>query len=196
MEAVIAGLLAAGLTFCELDRTFYVPPKVGYKVHVLRAAFLLGNGLLAVALYLLVDADGSIDSVNRWIRAALVGAGYLGLVRLKLVTIPVQSGDGVPFGFEYFYEEMKGAVYRRVNRIAGKARRDQALAYAAPRTLGALGLEARLTVTNDQLMLPERKTEMLAWVLELIENPGESDVEERAALADFILSGLPPHHLA
>ena len=146
-------------------------------------------------MYLVVDAGNSLEDVNPWLRAALVGAAYLGLVRLKFVTIPSQTGEGVPFGFEYFYEELKGTIYRRVNRIAGKARRDQALAYAKTRTLGELGLEAKLEITNDQLMAPEKKAQMLIWVIHLIENPGASDVEERVTLADFVLSGLPPHHI-
>jgi hypothetical protein len=193
MHAALATAVAAVVTFFELDRTFYVPPNAERRrtLWALWWAFVIGNGLLAGGLYLVVVSSGSMDSLDPWLRAGAVGVGYLGLIRLKFGTFGFEGKD-VPFGFEFFYESAKAAVYKRINRIAQRARTKEAIGYATAHSLGELATEAKLQVQQDQLLAVEQKEKLKAWILRLVEQPGSSDLDERAALADFILSGLPP----
>ncbi|HKP88780.1 MAG TPA: hypothetical protein VJT75_02280 [Thermoleophilaceae bacterium] len=195
MHAALAGIVACFVTYFELDRQFYVP-EVADKKRLLRAlwwAFVVANGLLAAALYgVFTDAHG-LEDVNPWVKGALVGVGYLGLARLKFAT--VQYGEEeVPFGFEFFYESAKHSVYKRINRIAQRARTREALAYANAHTLAQLVTEAKLQVTQDQLLNDDDKKRLKGWILALA-NKGGDDLDDRAALADYIKSGFPPSDL-
>src|SRR5207302_7529757 len=115
----IAGIVAAVLTLFDLDRTFYIPSTVRWKV-VLNLwwwGFVITNGILAGLLYALLHDQPPLQNTAEPVRAILVGLGYLALVRLKFTTFTVQGQD-VALGLEPAYEGAKEYFFKRINRIA------------------------------------------------------------------------------
>ncbi len=144
--------------------------------------------MLAAALYGIFGNADSLKSTDPRLRAALIGAGYLALIRLKLTTFSVQ-GREVPFGLEAFYEGAKNFVYKRINRIAKAARYDETVRMANTYTLAQLVSRARISINQDAIMMPDEKRAALTWLLGVMQDAGTQDDEKRAAIADFILSG-------
>jgi hypothetical protein len=190
LEPAIAGLAAAALTLFDLDRTFYIPsgPSLRLQRLVWWWGFVVLNGSLAAGLYgVLADSD-VLKGVNSTVRAAAIGIGYLGLVHLKFTTFSL-GGKDVPFGFDALYEAARAFFYKRLNRIAKVARRDETMAKAQVTQLPALITEANLAVDQDSLMSTAEKTTAKAWIVAVAADDGASDLDRRVALANFILSG-------
>jgi hypothetical protein len=189
-ELSIAFSVSALLTLFDLDRTFYIPSKTQRKatLYAWWRGFILVNGLLAAALYGIFGNADSLESIDPRLRAAMIGAAYLALIRLKFTTFSVQ-GQEVPFGFEAFYEGAKNFVYKRINRIAKAARYDETVQMANAYTLAQLISRARISINQDAIMTPDEKRAALTWLLRLMQDAGTQDDDKRAAIADFILSG-------
>jgi hypothetical protein len=191
-EALAAGLTAGILTIFDLDRTFYFPAKVNerFKLWAWYSFFVAANGALAGGLYLLVQDLDALKSMNNWVRAIVVGCSYLAIIRAKFTTFEV-GGKTVPFGLELFYEAAKEFVYKRINRIAKKARREETLELAGKKSLVELGVQARLAIDQDALMSSEERRLNKEWLLKVINEgkPPADDSEQRNAIANFILSG-------
>src|SRR5438270_5969406 len=197
MEAALAGLTAAAFTFFDLDRTFYVPKETEGKARLrfLWIGFVLANAGLAVGLYRLTRHSQELAGLEPSLRAIVIGGAYVGLVRLKIATIPYQ-GREIPFGFELLYGLAKSATYRRINRIALDARVKETTDYAKSRSLLELTQEARLRVRQDSLLSEDMRTQLFEWILSTVQQAGSADdFDARAALSDFVLSGQPPHEL-
>lgn len=180
------------LALSEVDRTFYVPASVRWPVWGLVGAFVLFHGLVAVGGYVAVRDVDALSSIPGVLRGLLIGAAATSFMRLKLATVQTSEGGEIPFGLELIYEELKGVVFGRINRIAGEERARLARAYAEERTLKQLATEVRQLITTDALMSIETKHELTAWAAEMLENPGHDDLDERFALADFVLSRARP----
>ncbi len=114
MECLIAAALAALLTLLDLDRVFYVPRKAARRreLRAWIAVFVLGNGALSAALYVLLNSQGWLPDWDALPRAALVGFGYLALIHIKLTTVTV-GDESLPVGLEAFYEAAKVSVFKR-----------------------------------------------------------------------------------
>lgn len=188
-ELGIAFLVSALLTLFDLDRTFYIPSAAKQKVTLYSWwwCFILANGACAAVLYHIFGNSESLSSINSWLRAALIGATYLALIRLKFTTFTFQ-GQEVPFGLEALYEGAKNFVYKRINRIAKAARYEETMAIANTNSLAQLASRAKISITQDAIMTAEEKRGALAWLLSVLQDQSSED-EKRAAVADFILSG-------
>ena len=192
-EAFTAGVVAAVLTIFDLDRTFYFPSLLKKKLQLWAWywLFVIINGALAYGLYLLVaNTTPALASLNVWLGAIIVGCSYLAIIRAKFTTLQI-GGKDVPLGLELLYEAAKQFFYKRINRIARKAREEETLALAGKKTLVELGHQATLAIHQDALMTPEEKRLTKEWLLKVIKEgqaqPDDSD--QRNAIADFILSG-------
>jgi hypothetical protein len=179
------------MTFLEMDQTFSVPKDGGNRGAIwgIWLTFVVVNGLLALALYaLLKDADVLV-SIDSKLRGLLIGAGYLGLVRLKFATINDQ-----PFGFEFFFDLAKQSAYTRINKLVADARFSAARKLADERSSADLAVEARLKATYDSLMTEDEKNQVKAWILRVLKDGDTEDIERRLVLADYVLSGAwkPP----
>jgi hypothetical protein len=192
-EAGVAGLVAGVLTIFDLDRTFYFPSKINerFRLWAWYWFFVAANGALAASLYVVAKDIDAIKSLNNWVGAVVVGCSYLAIVRTKFTTFEV-GGKTVPFGLEALYEAAKAFVYKRINRIAKKARREETLELAGQKTLSDLGQQAKLAIDQDALMTVEEKRACKEWLLKVLQegqgHPAD-DAEQRNAIADFILSG-------
>jgi hypothetical protein len=189
-EISIAFIVSALLTLFDLDRTFYVPSNAERKA-VLYAwwwGFILANGLISAALYAIFGDASSLKPIDPRLRAAMFGAAYQALIRLKFTTFTLQ-GQEVPFGLEAFYEGVKNFVYKRKNRIAKAARYDETIQMAGASTLAQLISRARISINQDAIMTPDQKRAALTWLVSVVQDAGTQDDDKRAAIADFILSG-------
>jgi hypothetical protein len=190
-EALVSGLTAGILTVFDLDRTFYLPAKINKKFRLWAWywLFVIANGALAYGLYLLVRDIGALKALNPWLRAIAVGCTYLAIIRAKFTTFEV-AGKTVPFGLELFYEAAKQFVYKRINRIAKRARYEETLELANTKSITELAPQAKLAINQDALMTVEEKRLTKEWLLKVIqEAQAGNDLDQRAAIADFILSG-------
>jgi hypothetical protein len=190
LEPTIAGLTASLLTLFDLDRTFYVPAKVQSKL-ALGAwwwGFIAANGAAAAALYAIVKDIQALQGMNPVLKAIVIGVGYLAIIRAKFTTFNIQ-GREVPFGLEALYEGAKGFVYKRINSIAKAARFSETMDLAAKEPLAALATRAKLNIEQDALLAPEDKRRAKAWVLNVLQDRDATELDKRAAVADFILSG-------
>lgn len=190
METFVTGATAALLTLFDLDRTFYVPSKAKRRLalYCWWFSFIAINGLLAVLLYLILkDLDGLRD-MNVWLRAVVVGVGYLALVRLKFATFSFQ-GNEVPFGLEAFYDAGKGFIFKRINAIAIEARRDETTELANSSELAKLAQDAKFNVEADTLLSPEEKRSRQIWLLKTLQDQTTTDIEKKITLANYIKSG-------
>lgn len=190
--SIIAGVVAASLTWFELDRTFRVPPSTTKKIalYALWWGFVLLNGALALFLYTQVYDLTLFANWPEWLRGVVVGGTYLSVVRQKFFTTQ-RSGkdDKTPIGIELLYENVKEAVFRRINDIAGAARQREVRQLSDSSQLAALARDAKLRVNNDTLLSRQRKTELLAWILTVLKDPQASEPDKKDALATFVLYG-------
>jgi len=191
-EAAVSGFVAGVLTVFDLDRTFYFPSKIQkrFRLWAWYCFFVLANAGLAAGLYLAVRDLDTLKSLNVWLKATIVGASYLAIIRAKLTTFEV-SGKSIPFGPEALYDAAKAFVYKRINHIAKAARRDETLELAGKKTLTELGQEAKLAIDQDALMTPDEKRAYKEWLLKVLQEgqAASDDADQRNAIADFILSG-------
>jgi hypothetical protein len=187
---IIAGLVATLLTFFDLDRTFYIPSKTQEKtqLRVWLLSFPLANGILASLLYTVVGGMEGFSGVPKWLASLIVGVGYLAIVRLKLATVKVQDQE-VPLGIELFYDAAKEFVYRRVNRIAMKARYEETIELAQQVSLSDLAGRAKLSVEQDALLTPQERIVAKAWIVQIIKDTETDEMDKRKTLANYVLSG-------
>ncbi|HEY6767320.1 MAG TPA: hypothetical protein VI386_21380 [Candidatus Sulfotelmatobacter sp.] len=187
MEIFLSGAIAALLTFFDIARTFYIPAGKRRFYFLLWAfAFLLANGALACLLYQTVKGLPSIASLSPYLRATLVGASYLVLVRSKLATIKVQNEE-VPLGLEYVYNGAKEFVYKGMNRISIAGLTDEAAALAQQQTLKQLASTVSAYITNNNLLAEQDKTARRAWLLKILQDATAED-DKKTTLATYILS--------
>jgi hypothetical protein len=187
---VTAGV-AGALTLLDLDRTFYVPPRPSEraKLYSWWWGFVILNSCLAVVIYFALRDVDPFKSMNRWLYGAIVGLGYLALIRLKFSTFNFQGKD-VPFGFEAFYDAAKAFAYKRINRIA-KAERDRETRKLSDETeLAELARRVRLSISQDALLSTEEKESAKKWLLDVLNDQASSEVEKKDSLAIYILAGV------
>ena len=187
---IIAGLVAALLTYFDIDRTFYIPAKTQEKaiLGIWLFGFPLVNGILASLLYTVVGGMEGFAGVPKWLASLLVGIGYLAIVRLKLATVKVQDQE-VPFGIELLYDAAKDFVYRRINTIAKKARYEETIELAQQLSLSDLAARAKLSVEQDALLTPQDRIVAKAWIVQILKDPETDESDKRNTLANYILSG-------
>jgi hypothetical protein len=189
--SVLAGVLAGALTLLDLDERFYVPHVTAEKVKLQLWwwDYVLGNALLAGALYVYLSHHSQrFQDMDEWLRALVVGLGYLALVRLKLTTFQ-HKGQTIPFGAEVFYNQAKSAVYRRINDIATKAFVAESEELATAHSLADLAAKARTRISLDQVWLANEEADLLAWINQVVKEEGANEVDKRQTVAAFLLSG-------
>lgn len=190
MEQLVTAATAALLTLFDLDRTFYVPSRVQRRMalYCWWCGFILINALLAVLFYQVCGTIEAFNGINVYVKPIVVGAGYLALVRLKFATFSYQ-GSEVPFGLEAFYDAGKTFVFRRINRIAVQARRDEADELANSRTLKELASEAKFAIAADMLIDAEQRASRQKWLLKILQETATNDDEKKITLANYMKSG-------
>jgi hypothetical protein len=188
VEVLISGAIAALLTFFDIARTFYMPSATKRKVTFLLWAvfFVLVNGALACLLYQAVKDFSSFSSYNPYLKAILVGASYLVLIRSKLATIKVQNEE-VPLGLEYVYNGAKEFVYKQMNRISTQALTEEAATLAGQKTLKELASTASAYITNNNLLSEQDKTARKAWLVKILQD-ATTEEDKRITLATYLLS--------
>jgi hypothetical protein len=190
MENLVAGTTAALLTLFDLDRTFYVPSSARRKIPLYAwwLSFILANGALAALLYAILGDVDALRDMNVWLKAVVVGIGYLALVRLKFATFNYQGKD-VPFGLEAFYDAGKGFIFKRINRIALEARRQEVENLVNTLSLEQLAQRARLQLANDGLLTAEEKRAGTEWLVRTLRDQSTDEAGKRLSLANFVSSG-------
>lgn len=186
---IVAGAIAALLTFFDIDRTFYIPQSASrrWKLRFLALGFILANGALAAGLYEVLLDSPQFARLPDWLGAILAGIGYLTLVRLKIITLQIGETQA-PLGLELLYEAAKGSVYKRINRIAKEARYEETILLAKALELDDLIRRAKLSITQDALLNPDEKEEAQNWISVVVSDKQLDTIQKREVLADFILS--------
>ena len=190
MEYLVTGATAALLVLFDLDRTFYIPSRARHRL-VLYGwwfGFVLVNAILAVLFYRMIGDLDALNSLNVYLRAVIFGIGYLAIVRLRFATFSYQGTD-VSFGLEAFYDAGRAFVFRRINRIAIQARRDETLELAAQRSMRELSEETRFAIAADVLLGAEERAAHMRWLLALLQDPLTSEAEKKITLANYLRSG-------
>jgi hypothetical protein len=189
-ETLIAFLVAALLTLFDLDRTFYIPSTTQQmlKLRAWWVGFVVVNGVLAGALYLVLEPWEELGDLDDTMRALLVGMSYLAIVRLKLTTARIE-GKEVPVGVDLLYEGAKEFVFKRINKIAMDARRTESQDLANKESLSNLGTKALQTIRVDALRVDRLRAKK--WVLDIIKDPDPdtTELDKKLVLAEFVLSG-------
>lgn len=190
MEWIFTGIIVALLTLFDLDQTFYIPSNTEQKIRLYAWwwGFIIANSMVASLLYYAVADIEAIQKIQPEFRGVAVGLGYLALVRAKLTTLKVQDKE-VPLGIELFYEGAKTFVYKRINRIAKQARREETKKYVQENSLKDLELEAKLDINQDALLTETQKKEWRDWVDKVVKDKNKDDIDKRIALAIYIKSG-------
>jgi hypothetical protein len=190
MELLIAGATASLLTLFDLDRTFYIPARVHRKtaLHAWFISFIAINGLIAALLFQVLGELDVFSGWNPYLKAVVIGVGYLGLVRSKFATFSYQ-GSEMPFGLEAFYEAGKAFVLKRINRIAIQARREETKLLAESRSLKELSEEARFSIGADMLLTADERSLRRDWLLKVLQDTAAGEHEQRITLANYLKSG-------
>jgi hypothetical protein len=187
MDWVISGCVASLLTVFDIGRVFYIP-KIGpykRKFYSWAGIFILANAALSIILYFSFRDISTLHSLNSSLRALIIGASYLVLVRSKLATIKVQS-DEIPLGLEYVYNGAKDFVYKGMNRVSIQALTAEAAAMVGNRSLKELALETKAHITNNNLLSENDKNLRKSWLLNVLQD-NTSDEEKSVTLATYIL---------
>ena len=189
----VAALTAGILTLLDLDRTFYIPSATPQKVllYLWWWGFVVANGVLAGTLYAELRLYDPFSAIQEPVGAFAVGLSYLAILRLKFSTFTF-GGKDVPFGVEAFYNAIKEFVYKRINRIALAARIAETFALANNSALAALASQVRLSIDANQLLGDEDKRTVKGWLLQVLQDAGSSELDKKAALAAYVLSGARP----
>jgi uncharacterized protein YfaT (DUF1175 family) len=66
------------------------------------------------------------------------------------------------------------------------------MALATEKELPALILDAKLSVDHDALLTPEQKESLKGWLLDIAKDQESADLERRATVASFLLTGERP----
>lgn len=190
-SATVAGVLAAFLTYTDLDRVFDPTQQMkGWdrcKLTCLWWGFVIANGLLALALLYALDELGYLKETNPWLKGLIVGGGYATLIRTKLTTLPI-GGKDIPFGFEMVYESIKGMIHKRINRIIRQSRAEE-MEKLTQLDTEALRTKARTLVMSDALVNDDQSKVTLQWIQEIAVGKGIQDADRRIHLATFIVTG-------
>ncbi|HLJ25964.1 MAG TPA: hypothetical protein VKY85_04585 [Candidatus Angelobacter sp.] len=188
IDCVISGSVASLLTVFDISRTFYVPTSGSNRRQFFAwaAGFIAANAALAVILYLSIKDVGALKPLNSSLRAVIIGAGYLVLVRSKLATIKVQSEE-IPLGLEYVYNAAKEFVYRGMNRTSIAALTTEAASMASQRSLKELAVQAKAYITNNNLLSEDDKNLRKSWLLKVLQD-STSEEEKGLTLATYLLS--------
>jgi hypothetical protein len=191
---VVSGVLAGGLTYCDLDAVFDAPPRSMKRTQwfALRAwwwGFILANAGLAAILYFALNSLEYFKSWNPYLAALFVGASYTALVRLQFTTIKL-NGNATPLGFETLYEAVKGVIHRRINRII-RDWREAECAVVAHSELDVLRRRAMMMVKSDALLSVDDQNRWIAWIERISGDAATSDSDRRDTLAVFIVTEQP-----
>lgn len=186
--SLAAGTTALILTVLDLDKTFYVPQDAKRRL-ILQCywwGFTVANGLLAIILYLNVRNIAAFRGWNQLLLAIVTGVTYLALLRMKFTTFSFEGKD-VPLGIEALYDACRGYIFKRINRIAREARREEALKLSASKSLRDLAHHAYNTIENDALTSEDDKADARKWLQDIMAE--NIDVEQKKiVLAIFVLS--------
>ena len=186
---VLCALVAAALTLFELARTFYTPADgiLKRKFLMWAGAFILGNGLLSLVVYLAFSRVDSFKGMDPLLRGMLLGTAYLVLIRLKVVTVKLRDEE-VPLGLEFFYNSARDFFYQQLTRCSKKSLQEAAFRMAKERPLADLAREAKFSIENDPLFKDEEKNSRKAWLLKVINDQTASDEEKSQILAAYLLT--------
>ena len=189
MEQFITGATAALLTLFDLDRTFYVPTRVQrkYALYAWWFGFVFVNAALAVLFYEIVGDIDALKGLDPYLKAVILGVGYLGLARIKFATFNFR-GNQVPFGLEACYDAGKSFVFRRINSIAIQARRDETNELAATSTFKQLAEETKFAIDADMLLSAEERASRRKWMLKILHDDAPCD-EKKITFANYLKSG-------
>ncbi|MGA2737915.1 MAG: hypothetical protein ABSG65_10745 [Bryobacteraceae bacterium] len=185
----ICGVFASALTFFELARTFYTPEAglARHKFFGWASAFVLGNGLLSLAVYLAFSGLDNLKNMKPLLRGILMGTGYLVLIRLKIATVKVRDEE-VPLGLEFFYNSARDFFYGKLNRCSKEGLQEAAFKRAESSSLADLAKQAKFSIENDPLFKDEEKTSRKAWLLKVITDPGATDEDKKLVIAAYLLT--------
>jgi hypothetical protein len=193
IDLVIAGLVAALLTFLEIDRKFRFPEAIKKRraLNLWWWGFVAGNAILAALLYPLAIQVDWIHKMPYVIRGAFIGVGYLSIVRQKFMTAPSKQSDddGSPVGIEYVYDSVKKTVHEHINRIAIAERTAAVKAKIKETSLEQLSLDARIRIQNDVLLGADGKKEALTWLVSVMSDGGTKDDAKAVFIATYVLFG-------
>lgn len=189
VEMLISGATAGILTLFDLDRTFYIPEKIDKRVRLWCWwwGFVVVNAVLGGSFYWFFGDLEQLESIKSPIRALVVGASYLAIVRLKITTIDM-NGKPIPLGLELLYEGAKDFFFKRINRIAIAARRDETMALASISSLQDLKWKALHRAKVDAMVSNLDRVQIEDWIRKVC-NDSIEEFEKNLALADYILSG-------
>lgn len=190
MGPLIAGLTAGVLTLFDLDRVFYIPPKLDRRIPLLCWwwGFIIANGVVAGMAYGPLAGLQALAGMEPWARALVVGLGYRALISSKFATVKIR-GEDIPFGPEMIYEKAKDFVFKRINGIATRARIAETDALVEANTLKELVAWANKVILHDALMSPRERQDAKEWILGVISDNKIDELEKRMHLAIFIRSG-------
>lgn len=191
IDLAIAGLIAALLTFLEIDRKFRFPDSIRKRgaLNLWWWGFVAGNAALAALLYPLAIQVEWIHKMPYVIRGAFVGVGYLSIVRQKFMTTPSKQAEGAPVGIEYVYDSVKKTVHEHINRIAIDERTAAVKEKLQHTTLSQLALDARIRIQNDVSLDGVAKAETLKWLVSVMSDAQTTDPEKTVFIATYVLFG-------
>jgi hypothetical protein len=193
IDLIIAGLVAALLTFLEIDRKVRFPESIKKRraLNLWWWGFVAGNAVLAALLYPLAIQINWIHGTPQVIHGAFIGAGYLSIVRQKFMTAPSKQkdDDGAPVGIEYVYDSVKKTVHEHINRIAIAERTAAVKAEIAKTPLEQLALDARIRIQNDVSLDSDAKKETLTWLVSVMSDVQTTDAEKSVFIATYVLFG-------
>lgn len=189
MSALLAAAIAVLLTVFDMDRTFYLPKANPQKaaLYAWMGAFVAVNAALAAGTYAVIRDVAPFEDWHSALTALAAGAGYLAIIHAKITTFSWQGGE-VPFGFELLYQGGKNYVYKRINRIAKRARATETQTLANDKVLAELAQQARLAITQDALLTSEEKQRHKEWLLSVLNDTSVDDMDKRLCIANYILS--------
>lgn len=184
----LAGLVAALLTYCDLDTVFDAPPHAlawgaWLRLRAWWWGFILANAVLAGLLFYALHGKDFLKDLDPWLGGFLTGAGYTALVRLKFTTLP----NNTPFGIEAFYEGLKNLVHKRINRIIREWRMQQSEALAQA-DIAVLRQRALLMVGSDALLSEEQRNSTRTWIEQTATHAGTPEPDRRLILALYIIT--------
>jgi hypothetical protein len=181
-------VIASLLTLFDLDRIFHVPAANPQKIRLYgwMGGFILVNAALAAGTFFAIRNLQPFRDWQPGFVALAAGTGYLAIIHTKITTFSWEASE-VPFGFELLYQGGKNYAFKRINRIAKKARSEETFALAEKEDLAALALRAKVNIIQDALLSMEEKERHKKWLVDVL-NDTNDDKEKRLYVANYILS--------
>ena len=175
----LTALATAIITLVDAYRDIWTPKNwlAKFKIYVLTAILIVGNGLIA---YLIYPIFAGSTGTPLGIEALLIGAGYFSILRVLSIKLKFGNGETPELSFSsLIYEPIQSSIFRAIDEIIDPFLEQEMDKLSSQLTLDELAEKVfnRIERANPKVLDNSRKQELKQWLSDVLAN--DSDTNEQ-----------------